>query len=117
MSREKYRHSVRILRRPQKSESAGGYGKDEYEEIGKTSCEVRDESPAEFADAESAGIEHVRMFTMRKRKILEDDLLIWDGAAHRVRTVDEYKHQGREICVRASVSASRYSVRGQNVAP
>ena len=115
MSRAKYRHRVEILRRPQDSEDAGGYGEDEYEKIGETSCEVRDESPAEFATAESAGIEHVRTFTMRKRTILEDDLLIWDGTAHRVRTVDGYLNQGREIRVRASATKSRYSVRGVNV--
>lgn len=115
MSRAKYRHRVEILRRPEDSEDAGGYGEDEYEKIGETSCEVRDESPAEFAAAESAGIEHVRTFTMRKRKILEDDLLIWDGTPHRVRTVDGYLNQGREIRVRASATKSRYSVRGVNV--
>lgn len=115
MSRAKYRHRVEILRRPQDSEDAGGYGEDEYEKIGETSCEVRDESPAEFATAESAGIEHMRTFTMRKRLILEDDLLIWDGIAHRVRTVDGYLNQGREIRVRASATKSRYSVRGVNV--
>lgn len=115
MSRAKYRHRVEILRRPQDSEDAGGYGEDEYEKIGETSCEVRDESPAEFATAESAGIEHMRTFTMRKRLILEDDLLIWDGTAHRVRTVDGYLNQGREIRVRASATKSRYSVRGVNV--
>jgi hypothetical protein len=115
MSREKYRHRVEILRRPQDSEDSGGYSEDEYEKIGETSCEVRDESPAEYAAAESAGIEHVRTFTMRKRKILEDDVLVWDGIRHRVRTVDGYKNQGREIRVRASYSRSRYSVRGQNV--
>lgn len=115
MSRAKYRHRVEILRRPQDSEDAGGYGEDEYEKIGETSCEVRDESPAEFATAESAGIEHMRTFTMRTRKILEDDLLIWDGTPHRVRTVDGYLNQGREIRVRASATKSRYSVRGVNV--
>lgn len=115
MGREKYRHRVEILRRPPETTDAGGYGEDEYEKVGETSCEVRDESPAEYATAESAGIEHVRTFTMRKRRILEDDLLIWDGITHRVRTVDGYLNQGREITVRASVSKSRYSVRGQNV--
>ena len=115
MSREKYRHRVEILRRPQDSDGSGGYGEDEYEKIGETSCEVRDESPAEFAAAESAGIEHVRMFTMRRRRILEDDLLVWDGIAHRVRKVDGYLNLGREIRVRASVSGSRYSVVGVNL--
>lgn len=115
MSRAKYRHRVEILRRPKGSEDAGGYGEDEYEKIGETSCEVRDESPAEYAAAESAGIEHVRMFTMRKRLILEDDVLVWDGIRHRVRTEDGYKHQGREISVRASYARSRFSVRGVHV--
>ena len=115
MSREEYRHKVEILRRPQDSKGAGGYGEDEYETIGQTSCKVRDESPAEYATAESAGIEHMRTFTMRARKILEDDLLVWNGIAHRVRKVDGYLNLGREISVRASVSGSRYSVRGENV--
>lgn len=115
MSREKYRHRVKILRRPESSQGSGGYGEDEYEKIGETSCEVRDESPSEFAAAESAGIEHVRTFTMRARKILEDDMLVWNGIAHRVRRVDGVYNNGREIRVRASVADSRYSVRGQNV--
>ena len=115
MGREKYRHRVEILRRPEGTKDAGGYGEDEYEKIGETSCEVRDESPAEFATAESAGIEHMRTFTMRARTILEDDMLLWNGIAHRVRRVDGYLNNGREIRVRASVSTSRYSVRGQNV--
>lgn len=116
MSREKYRHKVEILRRPTDATGAGGYGEDEYEKVGETSCEVRDESPAEFATAESAGIEHMRTFTMRARRILEDDVLVWGGIAHRVRHVDGYLNKGREIRVRASVSTSKYSVRGQNVA-
>lgn len=115
MSRNKYRQRVEILRRPQGSESRGGYAPDEYEKIGETSCEVRDESPAEFAAAESAGIEHVRTFTMRARKILADDLLIWDGQAHAVTRNDGVTHLGREIRVRASAFTSRYSVRGENV--
>ena len=115
MGREEYRHCVEILRRPRQSQDRGGYGPDEYEKIGETSCWIRDESPAEYADAQSAGIEHMRTFTMRARKILEDDLLVWKGIAHRVRRVDGYLNLGREISVRASVSGSRYSVRGQNV--
>lgn len=114
VKRNEYRHKVEILRRPQGTEDSGGYGLDEYEKIGETSCKIRDESPAEYADAESAGIEHMRTFTMRKRKILEDDLLIWDGIAHRVRKVDGYLNLGREISVRASMSASKYSVKGEN---
>lgn len=114
MSRTKYRHRVEILRRPEGTESKGGYGADEYEKIGETSCEVRDESPAEFAAAESAGIEHVRTFTMRTREIRADDLLVWDGQAHAVQRNDGVKHLGREIRVRASTFKSRYSVKGEN---
>ena len=114
MSRVKYRHSVEILRRPEGSASKGGYGADEYKRIGETSCEVRDESPAEFASAESAGIEHVRTFTMRAREIRADDLLVWNGEAHAVQRNDGVKHLGREIRVRASVFRSKYSVKGDN---
>lgn len=114
MSRNRLRHRALILRRPQETEGAGGYGEDEYDRIGETSCEVRDENPAEYAAAESAGIEHMRTFTMREREIREDDLIVYGGTAHRVRRVDRVTHLGREIRVRASVSESRYSVKGEN---
>ena len=114
MGRERYRHRVEILRRPEGTKSAGGYAKDEYVKIGETSCAVRDESPSEYAAAESAGIEHVRTFTMRTRKILADDLLVWDGQAHAVQRNDGVTHLGREIRVRASLFRSKYSVKGEN---
>ena len=90
MSRNAYRHTVRILRRAQGGEK-GGYDGDRYEEVAVTSAGVRDESEAEYASAESARIEHIR-------------------TAHRVRRVDRYENNGREIRVRAAVSRSRYSV-------
>lgn len=116
MSREQYRHSVQILRRPQGTKDKGGYAPDEYALIGETSCAVRDETESEYAAAESAGIEHVRTFTMRAREILGDDLLVWRGQAHRVRRNDGVMNLGREIRVRASVTGSRYSVVGEHVA-
>lgn len=112
MSRNRYRHRIEILRRPQDSESRGGYGEDEYEKIGETSCEVRDETETEHAAAESAQIEHVRTFTMRARTILPDDLIVWRGEAYRVRRSDGVFNLGREIRVRASLSKSGYSVKG-----
>lgn len=113
MSMGKYRQRVEILRRVAGS-STGGYTPDVYERIGETSAEVRDESPAEYAAAESACIEHVRTFTMRTREIHTDDMLRWRGQAHMVSRVDGVTHLGREIRVRASISRSRYSVQGEN---
>lgn len=113
MSRNKYRHRVEILRRVERSSGSGGYALDEYEKIGETSCEVRDESEAEYAAAESARIEHVKTFAMRQREIREDDMLRWKGGSYRVRRVDRFDNNGREIRVRASLSRSRYSVKGE----
>lgn len=113
MSMGKYRQRVEILRRVEGS-STGGYTPDVYKRIGETSAEVRDESPAEYAAAESAGIEHVRTFTMRAREIRTDDMLVWRGQAHLVSRVDGVTHLGREIRVRASIARSRYSVAGEN---
>lgn len=109
MSRNAYRHTVRILRRAQGGEK-GGYDGDRYEEVAVTSAGVRDESEAEYASAESARIEHIRTFSMRARDIRDDDLIVWHQEAHRVRRVDRYENNGREIRVRAAVSRSRYSV-------
>lgn len=108
MSRNRYRHRVRILRRAQGDEKRGGYGADTYEEIGETSCAVRDESSAEYAAAESAQVEHVLTFSMRTRTILPDDMLIWRGNAYKVARVDHYDYGGREIRVKARRIQSRY---------
>ena len=114
MSRNRYRHRVEILRRVADSAASGGYRLDEYEKIGETSCEVRDESEAEYAAAESARIEHVKTFAMRQREIRDDDLIRWRGESYRVRRIDRYDNNGREIRVRASRSKSRFSVKGED---
>ena len=113
MKKNRYRHRVEILRRRQSAAGSGGYGADEYEKIGEASCEIRDESEGVYAAAESARIEHVKTFAMRAREICSDDLLRWKGECYCVRRVDEYLHKGREIRVRASLSRSRYTVRGE----
>lgn len=115
MSRNKYRHRVEILRRVDGADGSGGYGLDEYEKIGETSCEIRDESETEYAAAESAHVEHVVTFTMREREIRRDDLLRWKGQSYCVQRTDRYLHAGREIRVRASLSTSRYTVKGEHV--
>lgn len=109
--RERYSQKVIILRRD-KTDSAGGYAAGVYNRVGETSCQVRDESPEEYAAAESSTIGHVRTFAMRERDIREDDLLVWHGEEHRVRRIDRLYNRGREILVRASVPKSRYSLPG-----
>lgn len=101
---------MEILRRL--GSSGGGYDREVYSVIAATSCEVRDESEAEYAAAESASIEHVKTFCMRARDIRDDDVLRYAGECYSVRRVDRFDHRGREIRVRASRSASRYSVEG-----
>ena len=113
MSRAAYRHKVEILRRPQESTSKGGYAPDEYEKVGETSCSVRDESGTEFATAESARVEHVLSFRMRKRKILKDDMLVFGGPSYQVIRVDNYLFNGREITVKAKVCTSKYSLKAK----
>ena len=110
MSRKRYRSRVQILRRD--GSGGGGYAADGYRLLAETSCEVRDESETEYAAAESAQIEHVKTFCMRARDIRDDDVLRYAGEDYNVRRVDRYDHSGREIRVRASRSASRYSVEG-----
>lgn len=109
MGRTAYRERVIILRR---SDGQGGYSGDGYRPVGETSCCVRDESEAEFAAAESARIEHVKTFAMRAREIRDDDVLRWRGDDYNVRRVDRFDHRGGEIRVRASRSASRYTLEG-----
>lgn len=92
--------------------NSGGYYKPTYNFLAETSCQVRDESPEEYAAAESSTIGHVRTFAMRERDIREDDLLVWHGEEHRVRRIDRLYNRGREILVRASVPKSRYSLPG-----
>ena len=110
MGRERYRSRVQILRRA--DDTGGGYVPERYAVIAETSCEVRDESEAEYAAAESASIQHVKTFAMRSRDIRDDDVLRYAGEDYDVRRVDRYTQGGREIRVRASRSASRYSVEG-----
>ena len=110
MGRERYRSRVQILRRS--GATGGGYVPETYTVIAETSCEVRDESEAEYAAAESASIQHVKTFAMRARDIRDDDVLRYAGEDYDVRRVDRYTHDGREIRVRASRSTSRYSVEG-----
>lgn len=112
MGREKYRHRILILRRPGEAESAGGYDEDVYLPAGETSCRVRDETEIEYASAESARIAHVRTFEMRIRDIRDDDLIVFQGGAYRVRRVDYVLNDAREIRVRAALTKSKYSVRG-----
>lgn len=110
MGRERYRSRVQILRRS--GATGGGYVPETYTVIAETSCEVRDESEAEYAAAESARIQHVKTFSMRARDIRDDDVLRFLGEDYDVQRVDRFDHGGREIRVRASRSASRYSVEG-----
>lgn len=109
MGRNTYRHTIRILRRVQGA-AGGGYEADPYVEVAVTSSGVRDESEAEYAAAESARIAHVKTFAMRARDVRDDDLIVWHGDAYRVRRVDRYDNNGREIRVRAVHSESRYTV-------
>ena len=113
MSRNKYRQAITILRRDAEAAAKGGYEADPYREVGKASAQVRDESEAEYAAAQSAQMEHVKTFAMRTREVRDDDLILWRGDAYRVRRVDRYDHGGREIRVRASVSKSRYTILSQ----
>ena len=107
--RERYSQRVKILRRVSE-DAGGGYIASVYAEIGETSCRVRDESPEEYAQAESASIAHVKTFEMRARDIREDDRLWWRGEEYRVRRVDRYDNRGREIRVRASLPESKFSI-------
>lgn len=111
MSRNRYRHKVRILRRDPDN-PGGGHVPPGYLPLAETSCEIRDETETEFAAAESARVEHVKTFTMRARDIRSDDILVWMGEAYRVRRVDGVFNNGREIRVRASLTKSRYTVKG-----
>lgn len=110
MGRNRYRHTVRILRRATDEQTTGGYDADPYYELAVTSAQVRDESETEFAAAESARIAHAQTFAMRAREIRTDDLIVWHGDAYRVRRVDRFEHDGREIRVRAEAAKSRYTV-------
>jgi len=110
MSRRDYRHTIRILRRAEDPQHTGGYVGDVYFELAVTSAGVRDESEAEYAAAESAQIEHVKTFAMRARDIRDDDVIVWHKEHYRVRRVDRYDNNGREIRVRASLARSRYTV-------
>lgn len=110
MGRERYRSRVQILRRS--GATGGGYVPETYTVIAETSCEVRDESEAEYAAAESERLEHIRTFCMRERDIRDDDVLRYGGELYAVRRIDRYTHGGRELRVRASRSASRYHVEG-----
>ncbi len=109
MARHDYRHTIRILRRVADGKR-GGYDADTYEEVAVTSSGVRDESEAEHAAAESARIEHVKTFSMRERDIRSDDLIVWHGDAYRVKRIDRFANNGREIRVRAAHTKSRYTV-------
>lgn len=110
MGRERYRSRVEILRR--RDAGGGGYDPEAYTVIAETSAEVRDESEAEYAAAESERLEHIRTFCMRERDIRDDDMLRYGGELYAVRRIDRYTHGGRELRVRASRSASRYHVEG-----
>lgn len=112
MSRNRYRHRVAILRRIEDAGGSGGYAPEAYEKIGETSCGVRDESETEYAAAESARLAHTVTFTMRERDIRRDDALVFRGETYMVARVDRYQRDGREIRVRASITRSRYSVKG-----
>jgi len=109
--RERYSQRVVILRRVS-GDTGGGYQKSVYEQIAETSAQVRDESPEEYIQAESSTIGHVRTFAMRDRDVREDDVLVWREQEHRVRRIDRLYNRGREILVRASIPASRYSIPG-----
>lgn len=114
MSRNKYRQTVRILRRAEDTDVTGGYDADPYVEVAVTSAGVRDESETEYAAAESAQIAHAKTFSMRSRDIRDDDLIVWHKEAYRVRRVDRFEHGGREIRVRGVLSKSRYTVVAQH---
>lgn len=107
--REKYSQRVKILRRVS-NDTKGGYQASVYVEIGETSARVRDESPEEYAQAESASIAHVKTFEMRDRDIREDDRLYWQGEEYRVRRIDRFDNRGREIRVRASLPESKFTI-------
>ena len=109
--REKYSQRVTILRRAQ-DDPGGGYTASAYHPLAETSAQVRDESPEEYAQAESSTIGHIRTFAMRDRDIKEDDVLLWRGGRHRVIRVDRLYNLGREILVRARLPESRYSLPG-----
>lgn len=101
MGRERFRQRIEILRR----------GEDgAYALHAQTSCEVRDEKWSETLQDESGRIEDVKIFAMRARRILSDDLIRWQGEIYRVEYVDGYDNRAREIRVRAMRSRSRYSV-------
>lgn len=110
MGRERYRHTIRILRRAADAEADGGYDADPYVPVATTSAHVRDESESEYAEAESARIAHALVFSLRARDVLSDDLIEFGGKPYRVRRVDRYDYGGREIRVRAEATGSRYTV-------
>lgn len=105
--RNRLRHTVRILRR---CGGKGGYDPDTYREAAVTSACVRDESDREFDTAEAAGVTHSKMFTMRAREILPDDVIVWHGREYEVRNIDCIYNDGRWVKVRATLSESRHAV-------
>ena len=106
--REELRHTIRVLRRA--PGTAGGYGTDAYREAFVTSAGVRDESDREYNQSEAAGVAHTRLFTMRAREVLPDDVIVWHGREHEVRSVDAIQHDGRYVRVRAVETESRHTV-------
>lgn len=106
--REELRHTVRVLRRT--AGTSGGYDADTYRQAFVTSAGVRDESDREYNQSEAAGVTHTRVFTMRAREILPDDLIVWHGREHEVGSVDAIRHDGRFVRVRAAETESRHRV-------
>ena len=115
---ERLDQSVKIYARA--GASRGGKEAERYRLLYQTSAGVRDESDAEFDENERAQIEHVRRFTMRRRSIPKDGLIVWRGDVYRIRRTDDLDGRSRRIRVtacrvepRASLAAAQIGEGGE----
>ena len=83
------RQRITLLRRC--GVSHGGYAADNYEPFARVHARVRDESNAEFIQAESAQVSHRREFLIRYRADIPTDCRIeYAGETYELTNADGY---------------------------
>lgn len=101
----------RIVLYRRRGDSHSGYTQDAYEAFATVHARVRDESNAEFAQAESAQVSHKREFLIRWRGDVPTDCRIeYDGQMYELVNSDGYtgrrdwlKLYGRCVGAKATV--------------